>query len=118
MLVCPHRYLVDCDVNHQTAYECLKSQRDATKIAIHALQCRVLTFGQLDWALKPAITHVDHRQRRLAVVVKAVADVNEQPFLSADEFRKRVFGDRSEEHTSELQSLMRISYAVLCLQKN
>src|SRR3546814_10369362 len=24
---------------------------------------------------------------------------------------------RSEEHTSELQSLMRISYAVLCLQK-
>src|SRR3546814_5617618 len=26
-------------------------------------------------------------------------------------------GDRSEEHTSEIQSLMRISYAVLCLQK-
>src|SRR3546814_4364971 len=28
-----------------------------------------------------------------------------------------VFGDRSEEHTSELQSLMRISYAVFCLKK-
>src|SRR3546814_10357995 len=27
-------------------------------------------------------------------------------------------GRRSEEHTSELQSLMRISYAVLCLKKN
>src|SRR3546814_3447620 len=27
------------------------------------------------------------------------------------------FGDRSEEHTSELQSLMRISYAVFCLKK-
>src|SRR3546814_985299 len=26
-------------------------------------------------------------------------------------------GDRSEEHTSELQSLMRISYAVFCLTK-
>src|SRR3546814_1725364 len=26
--------------------------------------------------------------------------------------------DRSEEHTSELQSLMRITYAVFCLQKN
>src|SRR3546814_7795599 len=26
-------------------------------------------------------------------------------------------GARSEEHTSELQSLMRISYAVFCLQK-
>src|SRR3546814_5749323 len=28
-----------------------------------------------------------------------------------------VFGLRSEEHTSELQSLMRISYAVFCLKK-
>src|SRR3546814_10699163 len=27
------------------------------------------------------------------------------------------FFDRSEEHTSELQSLMRISYAVFCLKK-
>src|SRR3546814_2929223 len=27
------------------------------------------------------------------------------------------FGQRSEEHTSELQSLMRISYAVFCLKK-
>src|SRR3546814_10606456 len=26
------------------------------------------------------------------------------------------FGERSEEHTSELQSLMRISYAVFCLK--
>src|SRR3546814_20213801 len=29
----------------------------------------------------------------------------------------RVQGRRSEEHTSELQSLMRISYAVFCLKK-
>src|SRR3546814_2197832 len=28
-----------------------------------------------------------------------------------------VLADRSEEHTSELQSLMRISYAVFCLKK-
>src|SRR3546814_2700563 len=28
-----------------------------------------------------------------------------------------VWRDRSEEHTSELQSLMRISYAVFCLNK-
>src|SRR3546814_2785073 len=27
------------------------------------------------------------------------------------------FGERSEEHTSELQSLMRISYAVFCLKQ-
>src|SRR3546814_4072673 len=31
--------------------------------------------------------------------------------------RLRHDGRRSEEHTSELQSLMRISYAVFCLQK-
>src|SRR3546814_2927784 len=30
---------------------------------------------------------------------------------------KRACDDRSEEHTSELQSLMRISYAVFCLKK-
>src|SRR3546814_7414821 len=28
-----------------------------------------------------------------------------------------IYGPRSEEHTSELQSLMRISYAVFCLKK-
>src|SRR3546814_1134832 len=32
--------------------------------------------------------------------------------------RKAVPSHRSEEHTSELQSLMRISYAVFCLKKN
>src|SRR3546814_5551258 len=31
--------------------------------------------------------------------------------------RHRVLAGRSEEHTSELQSLMRISYAVFCLKK-
>src|SRR3546814_2909564 len=32
-------------------------------------------------------------------------------------FAKATLDDRSEEHTSELQSLMRISYAVFCLKK-
>src|SRR3546814_4151116 len=31
---------------------------------------------------------------------------------------RKILADRSEEHTSELQSLMRISYAVFCLKKN
>src|SRR3546814_5790458 len=31
--------------------------------------------------------------------------------------RQGALNDRSEEHTSELQSLMRISYAVFCLKK-
>src|SRR3546814_1936701 len=33
------------------------------------------------------------------------------------QFFRRPRGERSEEHTSELQSLMRISYAVFCLKK-
>src|SRR3546814_9723694 len=36
------------------------------------------------------------------------------PFM---DFRRMDLGMRSEEHTSELQSLMRISYAVFCLKK-
>src|SRR3546814_4023488 len=43
------------------------------------------------------------------------------PLLSAEEAAlyggARSLVDRSEEHTSELQSLMRISYAVFCLKK-
>src|SRR3546814_14774777 len=36
-----------------------------------------------------------------------------RPDMVPDRYRD----DRSEEHTSELQSLMRISYAVFCLKK-
>src|SRR3546814_7811731 len=36
--------------------------------------------------------------------------------IDQEDIRARVSG-RSEEHTSELQSLMRISYAVFCLKK-
>src|SRR3546814_1377333 len=46
--------------------------------------------------------------------------IRQQP-LGADGLRAVLvflaFGVRSEEHTSELQSLMRISYAVFCLKK-
>src|SRR3546814_4695367 len=37
--------------------------------------------------------------------------------VDSGELRDKRFGKRSEEHTSELQSLMRISYAVFCLKK-
>src|SRR3546814_1876254 len=48
--------------------------------------------------------------------------VARRQFAVADMPHTRFFTDqdivpRSEEHTSELQSLMRISYAVFCLQK-
>src|SRR3546814_5736125 len=58
--------------------------------------------------------------RREGDVVDIVAAIAGQ-FHAADGFRVGGTGlgelTRSEEHTSELQSLMRISYAVFCLKK-
>src|SRR3546814_9920907 len=55
----------------------------------------------------------------------AKATRGKQPPAPAEDVRERVvssalklFAKRSEEHTSELQSLMRISSAVFCLKKN
>src|SRR3546814_11064372 len=49
------------------------------------------------------------------------APLRSEPLRSAAPERtvgsRRHAADRSEEHTSELQSLMRISYAVFCLKK-
>src|SRR3546814_3942310 len=53
------------------------------------------------------LQHLQHQGLRAPVQVVA-------PRL---EIADRRAGDRSEEHTSELQSLMRISYAVFCLKK-
>src|SRR3546814_5911722 len=48
--------------------------------------------------------------RNLEVAAPVPAPIDEDEDEEIEE-------DRSEEHTSELQSLMRISYAVLCLKK-
>src|SRR3546814_7829022 len=42
---------------------------------------------------------------------------NSGGFMAAFDFQRATEVTRSEEHTSELQSLMRISYAVFCLKK-
>src|SRR3546814_3038113 len=70
------------------------------------------------------------RKPRTAVdTIRAAATTQERVFrrrhacLAAGQDRHRVLAQRlqhlarSEEHTSELQSLMRISYAVFCLKK-
>src|SRR3546814_5184827 len=55
------------------------------------------------------------RHARVAVIAKSL---NDKLFGGANSVGKTVRLDkRSEEHTSELQSLMRISYAVFCLKK-
>src|SRR3546814_10784190 len=71
-------------------------------------------------------TRVDQHDHRLAL--RQIAGFGEIAFdiaLAAPALRHDLAAlkedvtdpDRSEEHTSELQSLMRISYAVFCLKK-
>src|SRR3546814_8832261 len=48
-------------------------------------------------------------------IVKRKASIDSATFTK-EEILKAGVKDRSEEHTSELQSLMRISYAVFCLK--
>src|SRR3546814_3909938 len=51
-------------------------------------------------------------------IVQVVVGQAGHEFLAAESRQQRVVrAQRSEEHTSELQSLMRISYAVFCLKK-
>src|SRR3546814_6019477 len=81
------------------------------------------------------LQHVDVAHRDLAVEDLAGASVDQgdlaravQPGLlqhrrdillagAVEDLPEERHGRRSEEHTSELQSLMRISYAVFCLTK-
>src|SRR3546814_2606358 len=70
------------------------------------------------------IEHLEQRRGRIAAEILAqLVDLVEQEQRIARPRLAQVADDqsavpaRSEEHTSELQSLMRISYAVFCLKK-
>src|SRR3546814_7455174 len=67
---------------------------------------------------------VDRRRVKIVRGLQPVGGRREvvavRPAVAADEDRAEMIAahvGRSEEHTSELQSLMRISYAVFCLKK-
>src|SRR3546814_8728396 len=62
--------------------------------------------GNASGSYAVTFTASDGHSSSSETVTIAVADANHAPPQS-----------RSEEHTSELQSLMRISYAVFCLKK-
>src|SRR3546814_8930832 len=51
--------------------------------------------------------------RRVLFAMNELGAHSNKPYFKS----ARIVGDRSEEHTSELQSLMRTSYAVFCLKK-
>src|SRR3546814_6636172 len=62
----------------------------------------------------PRLDQLERRgDRGLAILDRALPDER-----GATGVERGAGGGRSEEHTSELQSLMRISYAVFCLKKN
>src|SRR3546814_19575231 len=82
----------------------------ATELAIVIEQARAAAAGEVapDAALKRRFI-----QALARMICDAMHPESGDPAFQAIVLRHR----RSEEHTSELQSLMRISYAVFCLQK-
>src|SRR3546814_5847764 len=81
-------------------------------------------IGEMRWmqiAIKPAKPFAfglvgDRRTPVFGLPGNPVSSMVSYEVLARPALRKMA-GLRSEEHTSELQSLMRISYAVFCLKK-
>src|SRR3546814_5624472 len=84
-------------------------------MAVAAAEDRALVLGSIQAGL------VENRADLVIVVVAEGGDIGADAALrdrARDFIHLEQFGnERSEEHTSELQSLMRISYAVFCLKK-
>src|SRR3546814_2601910 len=88
----------------------------------HARRCR--TRATLAWRSAGTASVDPHAWLPRAAAPDArTAGIPRPPAAPARRWRRRgsrhgpAATDRSEEHTSELQSLMRISYAVFCLKK-
>src|SRR3546814_6030557 len=86
---------------------------------------RMLSAFGVDIEYSPGFARLRGGQRLRATDIAVPADFSSAAFfivaatlVPGSELRLRTVGlNRSEEHTSELQSLMRISYAVFCLKK-
>src|SRR3546814_6348507 len=81
-------------------------------------------FGKEQEAVAPVVFELLPRQRSIRLLQAAIDDgvqARQPARMRGGARRVGVVGSchllRSEEHTSELQSLMRISYAVFCLKK-
>src|SRR3546814_9669186 len=85
---------------------------DTTLFRSHCLGPQSLARGPR------ACAHLGYRRLlRAAGRSTAAARAWERPRPEPGRHRRRSRRNRSEEHTSELQSLMRNSYAVFCLKK-
>src|SRR3546814_10486257 len=84
-----------------------------------AKENKTLTWPDWPLKLRTSSSHEEGCERDWAVVTKRAIGSNgkiEALECVRIEWVKSDDGRRSEEHTSELQSLMRISYAVFCLK--
>src|SRR3546814_1511898 len=88
---------------------------DIDDLDVGFLPADVILAGKraADGAVAALIVDGVDPQGRLVLVV----DQMEQPPVPDQARAQELADERSEEHTSELQSLMRISYAVFCLKK-
>src|SRR3546814_10437516 len=92
----------------QDAYEALVGVQVAKLDTVRkAFEARLVEIGNMDW--EQSIEPVYEIFRR-KVIEKSRVAYAPNPYIGGSDAR-------SEEHTSELQSLMRISYAVFCLKK-
>src|SRR3546814_5413755 len=95
------------------------SGRDVQKAQKNPLAWR--GAGYLEFGLSVRVQPLPPRERVVIVVIMtvmaAIARASTRAAAVRSEANGNVTGIRSEEHTSELQSLMRISYAVFCLKK-
>src|SRR3546814_7659824 len=98
------------DVENEIASACADTMFDVAALSR-------IAGANAAWATKTALEHCDIIARWRAASgqgrASALADLLSVFRTGKGEPRKC----RSEEHTSELQSLMRISYAVICLKK-
>src|SRR3546814_3470364 len=105
-------YGTDVDKARDMLLDCLKASPDVLSMPAPTVLFRNFGDSALTFAVRGYISDVERRiliesDLRFAIYKACLAGGIEIPFTQ-----------RSEEHTSELQSLMRISYAVFCLKKN
>src|SRR3546814_4592418 len=102
-----------------------------SELALHVGQHRDRQVAQILMVALPGEVHelaVDREPEKLGVAVdellvepaegRDLRRADEGEVLRPGEEHEPLARERSEEHTSELQSLMRISYAVFCLTKH
>src|SRR3546814_1221621 len=96
-----------------TVFDAVEGRRNLTA---HPEVVRQIAIGDVVVVTKSDLRGADDRKTLEATIATYVPDA--QVFDSHEPgFSLASIIPRSDEHTSELQSLMRISYAVFCLKK-